>query len=483
MQHGPTRLTVCLFLLGTIFAVVSVSVRSNARAPQSSPSARSVAGEKAGAVTQVADALSAMQTAAAGAPAPLSIAAAASCSELACLWDASGRLVPGARAVVPSPRLANTSASALRHSGLQRFPFLGIGTMDRPAMLPMLRKLVGTLDCPIDVVVVVINNPTVNEEDQSLTSSPGPFQGWPQAEGMAVLTNLLGVTTDRLEVVVGRGVSEDSIASSWNHMLRAFNTSEQLPWFAVVASDVWFPPMALRSLASYMKGRVGYEGAAAAAAKRRDESADGGPPIVYHPHYNSKGSKFIPPWNMFIAPRSTLKRVGLFDENFYPAYFEDRDYQLRLSTLGVPETTLPWKTMRAFHRETSGARAGRTRTRRQCAVDCLCHSINKMYYEYRGKRYQGAPGVALMAASQPEPIDAIVREAAQAIMRSDGAVFQRLCRPCDQNGSMRIEPGTDNEVFPPEFHATFKASAHPRELVQQLQRGADADAADRRDPS
>lgn len=35
-------------------------------------------------------------------------------------------------------------------------------------------------------------------------------------------------------------------------------------------------------------------------------------------------------WHLIAIARTTLERVGLFDENFYPAYYEDLDYGLRI---------------------------------------------------------------------------------------------------------------------------------------------------------
>ena len=35
-------------------------------------------------------------------------------------------------------------------------------------------------------------------------------------------------------------------------------------------------------------------------------------------------------WHLIAIARTTFERVGLFDENYYPAYFEDLDYGLRI---------------------------------------------------------------------------------------------------------------------------------------------------------
>jgi GT2 family glycosyltransferase len=42
-------------------------------------------------------------------------------------------------------------------------------------------------------------------------------------------------------------------------------------------------------------------------------------------------------WCAFLLPRSTFQKVGFFDEGFFPAYFEDNDYEYRLK--------LQWLTM------------------------------------------------------------------------------------------------------------------------------------------
>lgn len=40
-------------------------------------------------------------------------------------------------------------------------------------------------------------------------------------------------------------------------------------------------------------------------------------------------------WHLICLKRKTLERVGLFDENFYPAYYEDSDYIRRMELTGI----------------------------------------------------------------------------------------------------------------------------------------------------
>ncbi len=40
-------------------------------------------------------------------------------------------------------------------------------------------------------------------------------------------------------------------------------------------------------------------------------------------------------WSAFVLSRNTYNLVGDFDEKFYPAYFEDNDYEYRLKVSGI----------------------------------------------------------------------------------------------------------------------------------------------------
>jgi GT2 family glycosyltransferase len=41
-----------------------------------------------------------------------------------------------------------------------------------------------------------------------------------------------------------------------------------------------------------------------------------------------------PHWQLFSVGEEVIRHVGLFDENYYPAYFEDNDYQQRVEHAG-----------------------------------------------------------------------------------------------------------------------------------------------------
>lgn len=55
---------------------------------------------------------------------------------------------------------------------------------------------------------------------------------------------------------------------------------------------------------------------------------------------NLSFARIINDWSVFLISMQTFDKVGLFDEKFYPAYFEDCDYNYRLKLAKI-ETEFP----------------------------------------------------------------------------------------------------------------------------------------------
>ena len=91
------------------------------------------------------------------------------------------------------------------------------------------------------------------------------------------------------------------VAASWNLGIKSFPYDER--WF-IVSNDVRFEAGALQRLSE----------------ARSDE-------ITL--------SSMFPHWQAFALGYEAVKRVGLFDEGFFPAYFEDTDYKRRAEHAGV----------------------------------------------------------------------------------------------------------------------------------------------------
>lgn len=51
-------------------------------------------------------------------------------------------------------------------------------------------------------------------------------------------------------------------------------------------------------------------------------------------------SQYYPYWHTFAIGEDVVNRVGLFDERFYPAYFEDNDFKRRVQFAGFPIASL-----------------------------------------------------------------------------------------------------------------------------------------------
>jgi len=91
------------------------------------------------------------------------------------------------------------------------------------------------------------------------------------------------------------------VAASWNLGIKLFPHDDR--WF-FASNDMTYGPNALQRLSE----------------ARRDE-------ITL--------SDMFPFWHTFCVGEEAVRRVGLFDEALYPAYFEDNDYQRRATEKNV----------------------------------------------------------------------------------------------------------------------------------------------------
>jgi GT2 family glycosyltransferase len=96
------------------------------------------------------------------------------------------------------------------------------------------------------------------------------------------------------------------VAASWNFVIKS---TPRAPWWALVGFDIVFAPGDLARLATHME-TVG-------------------------------GVALLGTFSAFGIDRAAVERVGWFDENFIPAYYEDNDFDYRCRLAGVPLTGLP----------------------------------------------------------------------------------------------------------------------------------------------
>jgi len=127
-----------------------------------------------------------------------------------------------------------------------------------------------------------------------------------QVGHLLIIDNGLGIDTIELsdkfaKVTHLRMPANQGVAGSWNLGIKCFPHANR--WF-IVSNDVVFAPGVLEQLAQ----------------ARRDEI--------------TLTARF-PHWHTFALGDEAVSQLGLFDESFFPAYFEDNDYTRRAEFVGV----------------------------------------------------------------------------------------------------------------------------------------------------
>lgn len=140
----------------------------------------------------------------------------------------------------------------------------------------LLTKMLATIDHPVRDLLVIANGGTRPEFDH-----PDAVQ---RVHVASVPSNL-------------------GVPASWNLGIKAFFPED---WVLVVGDDVEFPEGALTQFAEQA---------------RPDEI------ILSHTW---------PYWCAFAYGMDAVDHVGLFDERFYPAYYEDTEYEWRCRQFGFP---------------------------------------------------------------------------------------------------------------------------------------------------
>jgi len=156
-------------------------------------------------------------------------------------------------------------------------PLLVVPTLTRHDLLC---RMLNTVDAAVERLVVIDNS------GRGVEIPDGP---WEQADVFAMPANL-------------------GVAASWN---LAIKMGHRHPWVMVCSDDMRWPEGAM-------------DGFAAQSSEDR---------LVV--------SSMWPHWCAFTMGMGVVEQVGLFDEGFYPAYYEDTEYERRLRNAGVELTKGP----------------------------------------------------------------------------------------------------------------------------------------------
>jgi hypothetical protein len=148
-----------------------------------------------------------------------------------------------------------------------------------------LERLVNSIDFPIDKLIIINNN----AEDIELTDQ---------------LNTLSAKQFDYINYIhICHLPSNIGVASAWNLIIKSSINS---PYWLISNHDIAFTPGLLKTFFD------------------RAQQQDIG--ILY----GSNGDFSIGSYDLFLIKDWVIQKLGLFDENFYPAYCEDVDYIMRL---------------------------------------------------------------------------------------------------------------------------------------------------------
>lgn len=211
-------------------------------------------------------------------------------------------------------------------------PVIGIPYLNRPDLL---ERCLRSIDRKVDTVVIVNNSDSLITSDYDLSKRIC-------VDSMKCQSNSFYIA----EMPLNAGV-----AASWNEVIKLFPA----PWWLIVNSDIEFAP---GDLAKFEQAIQTTEAGIV---------ADG-----------------INNMACFGITANCVQRVGLFDENFFPAYGEDIDYMRRCRLLGVEHRYLQGTGMRHDRSSTVKALPAELQDRNRETFEA-----NKAYYERKWGGWEG----------------------------------------------------------------------------------------------
>jgi hypothetical protein len=158
-------------------------------------------------------------------------------------------------------------------------PVLGFATLKR---FDLADRLLASIDYPVEHLVIVDNS---------------GLNTWQPTQPAAVKNLWI------IRVPYGLG-----LVGAWNLIVKS---TPYAPYWVLINDDAHFEPGALKIIADHAN-----------------------PEGVGHPVINPK-------WTCMVLGEQAVQTVGLYDERFYPLYFDDNDYERRLNLAGVLQYDIP----------------------------------------------------------------------------------------------------------------------------------------------
>lgn len=164
---------------------------------------------------------------------------------------------------------------------IEVIPVLGFCTLTR---FDLAERLLRSIDYPVEHLVIV---------DNSGTQSWNPVKpDWVEKMWL-------------IRVPFGLG-----LVGAWNLIVKS---TPYAPYWVLVNDDAWFEPGSLKAIT---------------------EDVD------------TQALNFldiVPAWSAVVFGEGMIDKVGLYDERFYPLYFDDNDLERRVHKAGVPVKTIEAK--------------------------------------------------------------------------------------------------------------------------------------------
>jgi GT2 family glycosyltransferase len=166
-------------------------------------------------------------------------------------------------------------------------PVIGLATLNR---FDLASRLLNSIDYPVEHLVIVNNSGN---------------KSW-RPKKPDLVENLW-----HIEVPFGLG-----LVGAWNLIVKS---TPHAPYWVLVNDDAWFEAGALKTIAQKAKSDT------------------------------LNFLDIVPSWSAIVLGQKVVETVGLYDERFYPLYFDDNDYQRRIENAGFVIHHLPAK----IHHENS----------------------------------------------------------------------------------------------------------------------------------
>jgi GT2 family glycosyltransferase len=172
-------------------------------------------------------------------------------------------------------------------------PVLGFATLNR---FDLAERLLRSIDYPVEHLVIIDNS---------------GLQEWEPVKPKLV---------DKMWVIrVPFGLG---LVGAWNLVVKS---TPYARYWVLVNDDAWFAPDSLETIAKEV---------------------------------NTDALNFVdivPAWSCVVFGEGMVEKVGLYDERFYPLYFDDNDLERRVDQAEVPKTYIQAK---VFHQNSSTLNSG-----------------------------------------------------------------------------------------------------------------------------